>query len=216
MPPPGAGPPPGPRVPSPPGTPPPAPGFPPPGTGSPFGAPAPPGSRPGRGWDGLALAIALAGIAAAVALVALTVLDKTRDLERVPSGGALTVSLDDGDRRGLYEEDRSRTDPPAGDPSVPLSSCTVTGPGGATLADESYAGTYTLTLGDTDYVATSRFTARREGEHRIACTGAASAVGPDQDIGGLFRTVVLALVLGLGGPLIGLIVFLVVLSKRRR
>jgi hypothetical protein len=76
-------------------------------------------------------------------------------------------------------------------------------------------GTYTVSNGNGKWRAVGAFTAPEAGTYTLNCpSNSVAALGPDPSISAVFGFVTGAIALGIGGPGLGLVIFLVVFTLR--
>ncbi len=162
--------------------------------------------RPRAGWYGLAAAPTILIPLIGVVLLITGVAGQVNAIEPVGPEGKSRVELDKGDKRGVYRDTSS---------AQGASNCKVTGPDNEPVSIDSQFGSYTVTEGSQEWDAVGGFTAKGAGTYTLACReGAVAAFGPDPDLGGLFGKVLGIIALFCAGPILGLVVFLVILAMR--
>jgi len=147
--------------------------------------------RPSRLWYALtAVPLVIGMILTAVFVVQIVGLFDTH-LDRLRVPGSVVVSLDEGDKRGIYSQTSSAVGalPITADPA-----CTVRDAGSErTLPVKRSSTTNTLTIGTASYVERLRFEVPRDGRYAVTCrepAGARLAVGPQLSFGGFVVPIV--------------------------
>jgi hypothetical protein len=179
--------------------------------------------RPSRGWYWVAGGIALLGVVVAAVLFVSILRPLFDDVDDFRTPGSVTVELDSGDTRTIYQRVDQVFDVDVDSSGVSPNdlACTVRGPEGQVEVER--ADGFRYTRNDDDYEAKLKFEANASGEHVVACRYAPApaqaiplAVGPHFGTAG-FVTRLLGFFAALFGlPLIGGILALVVLLMRQR
>jgi hypothetical protein len=174
--------------------------------------------RPSRAWYAVAAVVAIAGVAGAILLGLALFHAVDQPIERFPSGRALVLAMQRGDRRTIYQQVRGVDPTPEGlfwlhDVGAGELACRVRGPGGQPVPTTA-SSNLTLTLGSDEYHAKRDFAATRTGAHAVSCPapgvpeGArlALAVGPRIRILGFVTSIFGALAALFGGLAVGAVI----------
>lgn len=138
-------------------------------------------------------------LAIAVVVGVLAVTSATKDFKgmaddaRAMSNGSVSLQLDDGDGRTVFQS-------LSGSGSTTDASCTVTGPDG-TVPFEAADDTATLPVGDQTLRAVGSFEATSTGSYELTCTGSGLFLGPNLTTGfvsGILGAIGSLLLFGLG------------------
>lgn len=177
--------------------------------------------RPSAWWYAASAIPVVAGIAIGVILIVNIVHDVASDLHHFETPSAVTVRLNDDDKRDIYVQTRGA--PSSTGFAVPASAltCQVRGPKGPLPVD--LADNTTLTTGGDRYRSRFEFTANADGEYRVGCASNTRppvpiplAVGPHLGVFQIIGTV-FGVIAAFGGGLLfaGLVAGLVALLRHR-
>lgn len=177
------------------------------------------GRGPARGWYWLAGALALAGVASAIAWFVLgfgRLNDSIEDLERVPIPGAATLELGEGRHTIYYERTEASPDSASDAPELDIRVAAV-GAGEADLT--THLGNVTYSLDGRAGASLEGLRVSRAGSYRIEVAGEAPAdarLAVGRGIGrGIFGLLLVTFALLLGPPAVGAAIALTVFLLRR-
>lgn len=172
--------------------------------------------RPSAGWYTLPVLLVIVLPIVAVGLFATGVwgalLNFGGQVVPVDVTGRATVELSQGDQRGVFADSVS-------DGSA---ECRVLSPTGAEVPITGVFGNYEYSDSSGSWSAFGAFTAADTGTYTLDCpAGTVASLGPNPDFGGALGSLASSALLFFGGPLLGLLVFLVIFvlrsgSKRRQ
>jgi hypothetical protein len=170
--------------------------------------------KPSGWWFGVAAAVAVAGLVAAIVVFAQTLgglIDKVNDFQRVSLPGSTTVTLETGGYSVYHEFDG------ASGSTFTTISVLITAPDGSEVTLDPYDADVTYSWGDHEGIAAYSFRADQPGQYQVSAEGAEGQVAIGRGIGsGIVGGIAGAFALGIGGLVVGGVIALVVGIRRGR